>query len=58
MKKITFLINPKKMTVEIEVDGITGQSCTDLTKLLDIGEVVKEELKDEYYEEEHVEVGG
>lgn len=42
---------------QIEVDGVKGESCTDITKKLEeaLGQTTNTELKGEYYEEAETE---
>jgi hypothetical protein len=54
--KIIVRISPDGKT-QIEVDGMKGESCTDVTKKLEeaLGQTVDTELKNEYYEQEETE---
>jgi len=52
MKQIIARIKGNK--VEFEVNGVTGASCTDITKQLEeaVGKTESQELKSEFYETE------
>lgn len=54
--KIIVRISPDGKT-QIEVDGVQGESCTDVTKKLEeaLGTTVDTDLKGEYYEAEETE---
>jgi len=50
MKEIYIVIDPKTGKVEYEVNGVVGESCTDITNVLARGHEVEEErLTEEYY---------
>lgn len=51
MAKVIIKINKKTSNLDIEVDGIKGSQCTDITDFLAQNmEVTKEEKKSEYFE--------
>jgi len=52
MKQIRVVINSDGSRVEIDVNGVSGSSCSDLTKSLlsAIGSVADSKIKNEYYE--------
>ncbi len=54
--ELKFLINPDG-TIKLEVSGVKGQKCLDLTKELEkeLGLLVEREKTGEYYENEVVE---
>lgn len=47
--KIT--IAPDGSTFKVDVDGVIGTKCTDLTKSFELGEVIAAEKKPEYFVE-------
>lgn len=47
--KIT--IAPNGKTFKIDVDGVIGTKCTDLTRVFELGEIVAGEKKAEFYME-------
>ena len=54
-EQIHVIINPKTGTIEYEVDGVVGTSCTSLTDILKAGHnVVDEQLTQEYYTPEEL----
>lgn len=56
--KIT--VAPDGGNFKIDVEGVVGTKCTDLTKSFEIGEVLESEKKPEYFTEteEVITVGG
>lgn len=54
MKEIKVIISKDGSGVELDVEGVKGSSCEDLTKdLLEaLGSIEKSEKKPEYYQEE------
>lgn len=54
MPNVRVKISPNGGKVNIEVEGVAGASCTDLTQSLEsaiMGGEVKRDLTDEYYQE-------
>lgn len=50
-KKVIIVINPKTKAISYEIDGVSGQSCTELTESLTRGdEVTDQKLKAEYHD--------
>lgn len=47
--KIT--IAPDGSEFKVDVDGVVGTSCTDLTKSFELGEIIAAEKKPEFYQE-------
>lgn len=45
--KIT--IAPDGSTFKVDVDGVVGSKCTDLTKVFELGEIIAAEKKPEFY---------
>lgn len=58
MKTVKVRISPDGSIVEVDVDGVQGSSCKDLTEGLikAIGEVDKSEHKPEFYQEVGIDV--
>jgi hypothetical protein len=51
MAKLIIKIDPKTKQVSYDVNGVVGQTCTDLTAMLTAGkEVTEARLKEEYYD--------
>lgn len=49
-QEIHIAINPKTGQMEIEINGVTGTGCTDITDLLSKGHQVQDSrLTEEYY---------
>jgi hypothetical protein len=51
MRKVIVRINPTGEKVSVEVDGVIGQSCKDITRDLisRLGTTESEKLKNEFY---------
>lgn len=45
--KIT--IAPDGSTFKVDVDGVVGSKCTDLTKVFELGDIIATEKKPEFY---------
>lgn len=56
--KIT--IAPDGSTFKVDVDGVIGTKCSDLTKAFELGEIIAAEKKPEFYleTEDAITVGG
>jgi hypothetical protein len=49
-KTVEIIIDPKTGKLEFEVNGVVGESCTDITDVLTRGhEVEDSQLTEEYY---------
>lgn len=50
MAKVTMIFNPKTNETLFEVDGVVGESCTDITAAIIAGnEQLEQQYTEEYY---------
>lgn len=49
--KFTVIIAPDGKDFKIDVEGVVGSKCTDLTKVFEVGEILSTEKKPEYFVE-------
>ena len=53
MAKVTVVANSKTQEITVEVEGVVGQSCTDITKQFEeaMGMTTTSQKKREFYQE-------
>ena len=55
MAKVTVKIDPNTQEVSVEVDGVPGNKCTDITAaLVENNQVVSQQLTEEYHTPEEL----